>query len=185
MQVLENVQPRLDARLPAGTSRQPLKLAALIIALALTTTVMPQPAHADGLSRANAAYARGDYVRAVRELGPLVRRGNPKALAMLGYMYEHGYGAPQFYDAAADLYLQAASQGNPFAQGMLGLMYDKGQGVQQNFVLAYMWLDLAAARSSRRERSVYARFRDAIASKMTADQVADGQRLAYNWTVGR
>ncbi len=57
---------------------------------------------------------------------------------MLGYMYEHGYGAPQFYDAAADLYMQAAAQGNPFAQGMLGLMYDKGQGVQQTSFCLYV-----------------------------------------------
>lgn len=186
MQVLDDMKHRQDARRPAGASWPRRRLAALMMTLALAAAaITPQPAHADPLSRANAAYARGDYMRAVRELGPLVRRGDPKALAMLGYMYEHGYGAPQFYDAAADLYLQAAAQGNPFAQGMLGLMYDKGQGVQQDFVLAYMWLNLAAARSSRHERSVYKRFRDAIASKMTADQIAEGQRLAYNWTVGR
>lgn len=185
MQIPDDMQRRLDVRLPARARWPRRRLAALMMTLVLAATVMPQPVHADPLSRAKAAYARGDYVRAVRELDPLVRRGNPKALAMLGFMYEHGYGAPQFYDAAADLYMQAAAQGNPFAQAMLGLMYDKGQGVQQDFILAYMWLDLAAARSSRHERSVYARFRDAIASKMTADQIADGQRLAYNWTVGR
>lgn len=147
--------------------------------------VMQQGAHADGVARARAAYARGNYLKAVHELAPQVRRGDPRALALLGFMYEHGYGTPKFYDAAADLYTQAAEQGYPFAQGMLGLMYDKGQGVRQNVVLAYMWLDLAAARATGRERSAYARFRDAVASKMTADQVADGQRLAFDWTSHR
>jgi hypothetical protein len=68
---------------------------------------------------------------------------------------------------------------------MLGLMYDKGHGVPQDVVLAYMWLDLAAARAAKHERSIFARFRDAIASKMTSDQVNEGQRLAYNWAAAR
>ena len=78
--------------------------------------------------------------------------GTPKAIALLGYLYEHGFGAPQAYIAAADLYAQAAVTGNPFAQAMLGLMFDKGHGVPQDFVLAYKWLNLAAARTQGHER---------------------------------
>jgi uncharacterized protein len=104
------------------------------------------------------------------------------ALALLGFMYEHGFGAPQAYDAAADLYTQGAVQGDPFAQTMLALMYDKGHGVPQNFVLAYKWLDLAAARTRGHEREAYARFRDAVASKMSTNEIVEGQRLALNWT---
>jgi uncharacterized protein len=138
-------------------------------------------AHADVLARGSAAIARGDYLRAARELSPLAERGNPRALALLGYLYEHGFGEPQAYVAAADLYAQAAVQGNPFAQAMLGLMYDKGHGVPQDFVLAYKWLNLAAARTSGREREVYARFRNAVASKMSTNEIVEGQRLALNW----
>ncbi|MGY3621020.1 hypothetical protein [Bradyrhizobium sp. USDA 10063] len=72
-------------------------------------------------------------------------------------------------------------QGNPFAQAMLGLLYDKGHGVPQDFVLAYKWLNLAAARTSGRERDAYARFRNAVASKMSTDEIVIGQRLALNW----
>ena len=140
-----------------------------------------QIAHADALARGTAAYSRGDYVRAARELSPLARRGNAGALALLGFMYEHGFGEPQAYTAAADLYVQAAVQGNPSAQGMLGLMYDKGHGVPQNFVIAYKWLILAAAHASGHERDVYLRLRDAVASKMSSDEIVAGQRLALNW----
>jgi uncharacterized protein len=139
-------------------------------------------AHADALARGTAAYFRGDYIRAARELSPLAQRGNAKALGLLGFLYEHGFGEPQDYDAAADFYARGAVQGNPFAQAMLGLMYDKGHGVPLDFILAYKWLNLAAARTQGREQENFARFRNAVASKMSKDEIAEGQRLALNWT---
>jgi TPR repeat protein len=139
-------------------------------------------ARADALGHATAAYNRGDYVRAARELSVLAAQGDPKALGLLGFMYEHGFGESQAYVAAADLYAQGAAQGNPFAQAMLGLTYDKGHGVPQDFVLAYKWLDVAAARTRGHEHDTYARFRDAVASKMSRDEIAVGQRLALSWT---
>jgi TPR repeat protein len=157
------------------------RLPAMLLAAALCIGTIPA-VHADALGRATAAYNRGDYVRAARDLSLLADQGNPKALGLLGFMYEHGFGAPQAYDAAADLYAQGAVQGNPFAQAMLGLMYDKGHGVPQDFILAYKWLDLAAAHTRGHERNTYARFRDAVASKMSRDEIAVGQRLALNWT---
>jgi TPR repeat protein len=65
---------------------------------------------------------------------------------------------------------------------MLGLMYDKGHGLPQDFILAYKWLDLAAAHARGHERDTYARFRDAVTSKMSKDEIAVGQRLAMSWT---
>jgi TPR repeat protein len=116
---------------------------AMLLTATLCMGAVPT-AHADAIGRATAAYNRGDYVRAARDLSLLAERGNPRALGLLGFMYEHGFGAPQAYEAAADLYTQGAVQGNPFAQAMLGLMYDKGHGVPQDFILAYKWLDLGA-----------------------------------------
>lgn len=139
-------------------------------------------AHADPLTRGTAAYSRGDYVLAARELSPLAQHGNARALGLVGFLYEHGFGEPQDYDAAADFYARGAVQGNPFAQAMLGLMYDKGHGVPLDFILAYKWLNLAAARTQRHEQENFARFRDAVASKMSKDEIAEGQRLALNWT---
>lgn len=112
-------------------------------------------------------------------------RGNARALGRLGFRYEHGFGVPQNYDAAADLYCRGAEQGDPFAQAMLGLMYDKGHGVPQDFVLAYKWLNLAAARAGGRQRDVYLRFRDAVASKLSRNEIAVGQQLSLSWMPGR
>ena len=139
---------------------------------------------ADPLARANAAYARGDYVLAVNLLTPLAFAGNPHAQAFLGFMFENGYGAPQVYVTAADLYRQAAIRGNPFGQAMFGLMYDRGHGVPQDFVLAYKWLNLAAAHAPKRERDYFLRLRNAVAFKMSPVQIAEGQRLAMLWSVG-
>lgn len=139
-------------------------------------------AYADALARGTAAYSHGDYVGAARELSPLAQHGNAKALGLLGFLYEHGFGEPQDYDAAADFYARGAVQGNPFAQAMLGLMYDKGHGVPEDFILAYKWLNLAAARTQGHDQETFARFRDAVASKMSKDEIAEGQRLALNWT---
>jgi TPR repeat protein len=141
-------------------------------------------AAANPLARADAAFARGDYVRAVNILTPLAFGGDARAQAALGFMFEHGYGAPQVYDSAAGLYGQAAMRGNPFGQAMFGLMYDKGHGVPQDFVLAYKWLNLAAARARKRERDHFLRLRDAVASKMSPAQIAEGQRLAMAWAIG-
>src|ERR1700681_2945032 len=141
-------------------------------------------AHADGLTRGTPAYSRGDYVRAVNQLSSMALRGNARAQALLGFMYENGFGVPQAYDAAADLYLRAAVQGDPGGQSRLGLLYDKGHGGPQNVILSYKWLNLAAAHATKRERDYYLRLRNAVASKMSSDQIVQGQWLALNWGPG-
>ncbi|MGJ4929153.1 tetratricopeptide repeat protein [Bradyrhizobium sp. HKCCYLS2038] len=154
-----------------------------LLALAVCCVLEMRGANADPLSRADVAYARGDYVQAVDVLTPLALRGNSRAQAMLGFMVENGYGAPQAYVVAADLYARASIRGNPFGQAMLGLMYDKGHGVPQDVVLAYKWLNLAAAAASKHEREYFVRLRNAVASKMATEQIAEGQRLAAQWAV--
>jgi TPR repeat protein len=139
------------------------------------------PAQADTLARGVSAFNRGDYVRAARDLSQPAAQGNARALGLLGFMYEHGFGVPQAYEAAYDFYCRGAVQGEPFSQAMLGLLYDKGHGVHHDFIQAYKWLDLAAAHARGRERDAYLRFRDAVASKMSRDEIVVGQRLALSW----
>src|SRR5579871_875221 len=119
-------------------------------ALFIVLTNGAPPAYADALARGAAAFHHGDYVRAAQVLSPLATQGDARALGMLGFMYEHGFGVPQAYEAAFDFYCRGAAQGDPFAQAMLGLMYDKGHGTHQDFIQAYKWLDLAAARARGR-----------------------------------
>ncbi|MGX1423043.1 TPR repeat protein [Bradyrhizobium elkanii] len=161
--------------------RTRLSASLAVVVWAMTASV----ASADSVARGSAAFHRGDYVRAARELAPAAERGNARALGMLGFLYEHGFGVPQAYAAAADCYYRGAVQGDPFAQAQLGLMYDKGHGVPTDFVLAYKWLNLAAARSNGRQRDAYLRFRDAVASKLSTYEIIAGQRFALEWAPDR
>jgi TPR repeat protein len=150
--------------------RKPFNRQLLALALALACI-----AGADSFA-AERIYDRGDGEPIV------VTRGSARALGRLGFRYENGFGVPQNYIAAADLYLRAAEQGDAFAQSRLGLSYDKGHGVPKDLILSYKWLDLATARASWRERDFYQRLRDAVASKMSLEQVTEGQRLALIWS---
>src|ERR1700744_4473355 len=125
----------------------------------------------------------GETIRYRGDGEPVVlARGNARSLGRLGFRYENGFGVPQNYAGAAGLYLRAAEQGDAFAQCRLGLSYDKGHGVPMDFILAYKWLDLATARASWPERDFYRRLRDAVAQKLSLEQVVEGQRLALLWS---
>jgi uncharacterized protein len=122
-----------------------------------------------------------DDVVAAQRLIPLAQRGDAHAQATLGFMYAYGRGVPQSYDVAVDWLLKAAVQGEPTGQYLLGLMYDKGFGVTQDVIFAYKWLNLAAAHAPARNREVYLRMRDAVASKMTRRQIDVAQQLVIDF----
>jgi uncharacterized protein len=111
-------------------------------------------------------------------------RGDAIAEFNLGVMYAEGQGVPQDNDEAAKWYRLAADQGNPQAQYNLGLWYAQGDGGSPDNVRAHMWFNLAAAHfpaSDSRNRGAAANSRDAVASNLTSDQIAEAQRLAREW----
>ena len=59
------------------------------------------------------------------------------------------------------------------ARYLLGAFYFFGRGVPQDLVMAYAWLNVAAAHDERAPG-----LRSVAASAMTAEQIAEGQRLA-------
>ncbi|MPZ45282.1 MAG: hypothetical protein GEV05_18185 [Betaproteobacteria bacterium] len=76
---------------------------------------------------------------------------------------------------------RAALQGERAAQAALGRAYVDGLGVPQDYVHAHMWLNLAAARGV----DAAAKQRDEIAGRMTAEQIAEAQKLARAWRPAR
>ncbi len=137
---------------------------------------------AGALTEGERAYARHDYAHAEPLLRVEAERGSPTAQTYIGFMYQNGLGVPRNYSAAAAWLNQAAQQGEPTAQFLLGLLFDKGYGVPMDWVQAEVWLNLAASRANRGERDYWARVRDAVAQKLTLDQLAEAQRRAYAWT---
>ena len=75
---------------------------------------------------------------------------------------------------SGDDVLSAVAQGDADAQWRLGSAYHFGTGVPLDFVAAYAWLNLAAAQGHEEG----ADSRDGLAESMTAEQVADAQRMA-------
>jgi len=102
------------------------------------------PVAAGSYEDAGAAYARGDYVTAMRLWRPLADQGDADAQYNLGLMYFQGTGVLQDYAAAMSWFRKAADQGQAYAQYNLGVMYDKGTGVPQDYAAAMSWYRKAA-----------------------------------------
>ena len=134
------------------------------------------------VTSAERAYARGNYAQAARDFLPPAREGNAKAETYLGFMFQRGLGVPKNYEEAANWLHEAALQGEPAAQFLLALLYDKGLGVPHDFVRAYVWLDLAAAHAEPRHRDYWMRMRDAVANKLSYDELARAQSEALAFT---
>ncbi len=123
-----------------------------------------------------------DYVEAMRWYRKAADRGHAFAQANLGAMYANGDGVPQDYAEAARWFRKAADQGHATAQYNLGVVYANGWGVRRTYVQAHMWFSLAAAQASRPDtRDTANGWRDAVAAKMTAAQIAEAERLAREW----
>lgn len=74
-----------------------------------------------------------------------------------------------------------AETGDLDALIVLGHMYESARGVPQDFVRAHKWYKLAEAYGNRAATLL----QNEVASKMTADQVAEAKRLALDWLVKR
>ncbi len=85
------------------------------------------------------------------------------------------------YSTAFQHLKRAADEGNPDAQALVGFMFANGQGVPINYVSAYQWYELSAAQGSRNA----AGNRSNLAKNMTADQIAEAERLAREWKQSR
>lgn len=152
--------------------------AATLLPVIAAVAVTAMPASAADLGRRPPAGVGSVIHRA--------ERGDPRAETTLCYMHYDGRGVPQSYSAAFDWCTRAAHQGDPDAQYLLGLMYDKGFGTADTDVVkAYKWLDLAAAGAAPYNRDNYTRVRNAVAAKMTADQLVIGQKLALEFIATR
>ena len=88
---------------------------------------------------------------------------------------------------AMSWYTKAAERGDASAQNNLGSMYAAGKAAPRDLVQAHKWYTLAAAHfppdeAAFRDKAV--RNADTIAAKMSAEQIAEAQRLAREWKPG-
>ena len=123
------------------------KFATLISSALILGLSVPPVMAADALVDMGTIASYGDPANALRRIGPEARRGNARAEALLGYMYEHGLGVPQSWPAAVDYYLLAAEQGD--ATGQISARPDVRQGVRR-FARRRAGLQVAESRGGPR-----------------------------------
>ena len=75
----------------------------------------------------------------------------------------------------------SANNGDAKAMLALGRLYVQGLGVPQNYVHAHLWFSLAASRFEAEA----VKERDALAARMSPEQVAEAQKLAAAWQPGK
>lgn len=100
---------------------------------------------ADDFEALRAAIARGDYSAAVPALQAAAGQNDPRALNLLGTLYQQGSAFPHDPAKAFELYARAAELGDAEAQFNLGNLYLLGQGVQQDDAWAMTYFRKAAA----------------------------------------
>ena len=168
---------------PASTrckvAMAPYRVAGLFLALGLFFfSISPATA---GFDDGLAAYNRGDYDTALREVMPLAVAGDSRARALIGMMYVDGEGVPQDDAEALRWFRLSADHGHAIGQWMLGAMYAEGRGLPRDYVLAYMWFNFATARFEGKLREDIVAVRDEVAAQLSRAERARGQELARNW----
>ena len=141
--------------------------------LALAIMAIAVPANAGPFEDGEAAYERGDYATAIQMWRPLAEQGSAEAQFMLGGVY----GKQRRWALAVKWMRMSAQNGFEGAQGALGILYFGGFGVSEDFVMAHMWFNIAAANGEPNSRSL----RETAAKRMTPDQIAEAQRMAREW----
>jgi uncharacterized protein len=125
-----------------------------------------------------------DYTQSMRWYRMAAERGLSAAQKKMGDFFFLGEGVAVNYREALTWYQLAAEQGDGAAHLALGVLYEFGKGVPQDFVRAHMWYNLAAANgdtSLDKIREDIETFREALAVQMTANQIAEAQKMAREW----
>lgn len=132
--------------------------------------------HTLGLMFFNGKDVPKDVSKAIDLLQKAAAQNHVEAQVSLATIYSLGDGVPKDEIKAIEWGLKAAAQGDADGQLMVGWSYMRGK----DFVRAYAWLNLAAAQGIE----IAIKTRDHIGKKLTANQRAEGQRLASSWKKG-
>jgi len=118
-----------------------------------------------------------DDVLALKWYGLAADQDHAQAQCNLAVMYANGWGVPQDDEEAFRWYGLAAEGGVLQAQLSLAKMYASSTRGTPDRVHAYQWLAIAAERGDYDATLK----RDELATAMSADEVAEGSRLATDW----
>ena len=143
--------------------------------------------HAGAHYRLGGMYEAGRGVpqndtEAVRWTRLAAERGHVEAQYYLGIMYQWGRCVERNCAEAVPWYRRAAEQGHVWAQNRLAGAYYVGKGVERDFVRAFMWYTVVKMADAGEMLSSSSRTQvERITNEMSADQIAEAQRLAREW----
>ncbi len=128
-----------------------------------------------GVCYHNGDGAAKDYTESAKWYRKAAEQGYAEAQLKLGFCHERGEGVAKDAAEAVKWYRKAAEQGDAGAQYCIGFLYYIGDGVAKDYVQAYKWLNVSAGQGIGEASAL----RDNLEnSKMTPEQIAEGQRLA-------
>ncbi|MFA5955511.1 sel1 repeat family protein [Hyphomicrobium sp.] len=107
------------------------------------------------------------------------KQGNIKAMHNLAVLSANQTDRSPDYTSAALWFEEAAKRGLPDSQYNLAVLYENGLGVTRNQKTAFMWLSLAA----RAGDADATRRRDVLRGKLTAEEIAETDKLVAAWTI--
>lgn len=122
------------------TLRSGIFTAALFAAVGGVSAPVQAQTFGDGV----AAYATGNYDRAVAIWGALAQDGNADAAYRFGVLHELGRGVDADSAVAADWYRRAAETGHGAAAHALANLLAQGKGVEKDALAALDWYRRAA-----------------------------------------
>jgi len=127
-----------------------------------------------------------NYPKAIEYYQQASGQGLGLATANLGYMYDFGLGTPENNEKAIELYKVAANAGEPSGMLNLGAMYGEGQGIERDYVIAYMWFDLARF-YTQNSKDMDAKWAsrgalENLSKFMTPEQIKQGKVKSSQWS---
>lgn len=111
------------------------------------------------------------YLRAVGQ-------GHREAKWFLAHMYADGRGVTQNAEQAFKFYRELADQGSPSTRSKLAFIYLEGSGVAKDEVEAWKWWVISGRDGADEDRKKM----KALEARLTAEQKAEAQRLAVEYT---
>ena len=124
---------------------------------------------------------RKDHQQSVYWLQKAAEQGYVMAQSYLAVRYNTGEGVDQNYEQAFYWWQQAANQGYALSQSCLADCYYHGLGVPVDYVQSYMWCQISFTLGEEFVKSATTETLRRLKSKITEDQIAQGQKLADEW----
>jgi len=145
----------------------------------------PKAEYEIGLRYANGAGVAQDWEKAMSWFERAANRGIASAQWRLGLGYVRGIGLDRDNAKAVAWFKRAANQGHIGAQRALGDLYFTGVGVRQDYVRAYVWYAITDGVFQSPANGTGQEDLDAIAARLTPQQMEDANRRLSNWWTHR